>query len=137
MRWPVETKYDIVKNKLQIENFTSRTVEGIEQDFYAAMYLTNIVAAADINAQSEIDDVRKNKDNKYQYKVNINELIGIFKVRFFHTLTLDESSDQAAAVQGIIDEIKRSVIPIRINRSVPRNPCPRKSKFHHNRKFNC
>ena len=51
MRWPVETKYDIVKNKLLLENFTSRTVEGIEQDFYAVMYLTNIAATAayDVN----------------------------------------------------------------------------------------
>ena len=34
MRWPVETKFDIVKNKLQLENFTGRTVEAISQDFY-------------------------------------------------------------------------------------------------------
>jgi hypothetical protein len=37
MRWPVETKYDIVKNKLQLENFNTRTVEGIQQDFFATM----------------------------------------------------------------------------------------------------
>jgi len=38
IRWPVETKYDIVKNKLQLENFNTRTVEGVQQDFFAAMY---------------------------------------------------------------------------------------------------
>ena len=33
LRWPIETKYDIVKNKLQLENFNTRTVEGVQQDF--------------------------------------------------------------------------------------------------------
>ena len=137
MRWPVETKYDTVKNKLQLENFTSRTVEGIEQDFYAAMYLTNVAAAAAIDAQAEIENSRKDKNNKYEYKANTNELIGVLKDRFVLALTYEEPSEQAAAVQCIIDEITRSVIPIRIDRSIPRNPCPRKSKFHHNRRVNC
>jgi len=136
-RWPVETKYDIVKNKLQIENFTSRTTEGIEQDFYAAMYLTNVAAAAAIDAQSEIEDSRKEKNNKYEYKANTNELIGILKDRLVLAITYDEPSKQAAAIQSIVDEIKGSVIPKRIGRSIPRNPCPRKVKFHHNQRVNC
>ena len=37
MRWPIEVKYDIVKNKLQLENFNTRTVEGIQQDFFAGV----------------------------------------------------------------------------------------------------
>ena len=137
MRWPVETKYDIVKNKLQLENFTSRTAEGIEQDFYAAMYLTNVAAAAAADAQIGISDTRKDKNNKYEYKANINELIGVLKDRFVIALTHDDTVKQAAEVQKIIDEIERSVTPRRIDRSKPRNPCPRKVKFHHNRKVNC
>ena len=127
----------MVKNKLQIENFTSRTTEGIEQDFYAAMYLTNVAAAAAIDAQSEIEDSRKEKNNKYEYKANTNELIGILKDRLVLAITYDEPSKQAAAIQSIVDEIKGSVIPKRIGRSIPRNPCPRKVKFHHNQRVNC
>jgi hypothetical protein len=70
LRRPVEIKYDLVKNKLQLENFNTRTVEGIQQDFFAAMYLTNIAAAAAIEVQEDIEEVRKEKDNKYQYKAN-------------------------------------------------------------------
>lgn len=137
MRWPVETKFDIVKNKLQLENFTSRTVEGIEQDFYAAMYLTNVAAAAAIDAKLEIVDARKDKNNKYEYKANMNELIGVLKDRFVIAIAHECPSEQASAVQSIINEITRLVIPKRIGRSIPRNHCPRKSKFHHNRKVNC
>jgi hypothetical protein len=34
-RWRIEIKYNEIKNKLQIENFTGKTVISIEQDFYA------------------------------------------------------------------------------------------------------
>jgi hypothetical protein len=137
MRWPVETKYDILKNKLQLENFNTRTVEGIQQDFFAAMYLTNAAAAAAIDAQNDIDEERKEKDNKYRYVANINELIGVLKDRFVLALTQDSTDKQEAIIRAILDEIKRYVVPIRPYRSIPRKTSPRKSKFHHNQKVNC
>ena len=88
MRWPVEIKYDIVKNKLQLENFNTRTAEGIQQDFYATMFLANFAAACAIDVQDEIDEERNNKGNKYQQKANMNELIGILKDRLVLALIL-------------------------------------------------
>lgn len=137
LRWPVETKYDLVKNKLQIENFTSRTVDGIGQDFYASLYLANAVAIMALDAQVEIDEARKDKENQYDYQANRNELIGILKDRFILAVVNEDPDKSAAMIQCIIDEIARSVVPKRLERSIPRNPLPRKSKFHHNRKVNC
>jgi len=137
MRWPVEVKYDVVKNKLQLENFNTRTVEGVQQDFFAAMYLTNCAAAALVDVQTDIDNARKEKGNKYQYKANMNELIGILKDRFVFAIAQDNDCIQQTMITSILDEIKRYVVPIRPERSSLRNPSPRKSKFHHNQKANC
>lgn len=137
MRWPVETKYDIVKNKLQLENFNTRTVEGIQQDFFASMYLINFAAACAIDVHTEIDESRIDKDNKYQYKANMNELIGVLKDRLVLAIAEDCPDTQSVLIQCILDEIKGFVIPIRPNRSIPRSSSPRKSKFHHNIKANC
>ena len=137
LRWPVEIKYDIVKNKLQLENFNTRTVEGIQQDFFAAMYLTNFVAATAIDVQEEIEEARKDKNNKYQYKANLNELIGILKDRFVFAIAQDDPKEQELMLQSILSEVKRYVVPIRPERSTHRNPSPRNSKFHHNQKANC
>ena len=137
MRWPIEIKYDIVKNKLQLENFNTRTVEGVQQDFYATMYLANIAAAAKMDAQEDIEEARKEKDNKYEYKANINELIGVLKDRFVYAVAQDSTEEQESMINLIIQEISRYVVPIRPNRSIPRNPSPRRSKFHHNQKANC
>jgi hypothetical protein len=137
MRWPIETKYDIVKNKLEIENFNTRTIEGVQQDFYATMLLANFVAAAAIDVIEEIQEVRKDKGNKYTYKANINEIIGILKDRLTFALLSDSKEVQAAHIDFILDEIKKHVTPIKLNRSVPRNKNPRKAKFKHNQKSNC
>ncbi len=137
MRWPVEIKYDIVKNKLQLENFNTRTVDGIGQDFYSAMYLTNLTASIAIDAKEEIESTRIDKDNKYQYKANLNELIGILKDKFVFAIAQRRRKVQARLVEEIVDEVTRYVVPIRPNRTQPRNPSPRRAKFHHNQKANC
>lgn len=137
MRWPVETKYDIVKNKLQLENFNTRTVEGIGQDFFAAMYLANCAASALVDVQDDINAVRVEKDNKYQYKANINELIGILKDRFVFAIAQNDVKVQETMISSILEEIKRHVVPVRPERTVPRNSSPRKAKFRHNKKANC
>ena len=117
----METKYDIVKNKMQTENFTSRTIEGIQQDFYACMYLTNIAATTvAIDAQFEIDEAREGKDNKYQYQANINELIGVLKDRFVMALTENSVRKQERSIKKILNEVKISVVPKCNNRSIPR-----------------
>lgn len=38
-RWPIETKYNTIKNKLKIEN----TLITVQQDFYATMFLSNCI----------------------------------------------------------------------------------------------
>jgi hypothetical protein len=37
-RWPIETKYDEIKQKLEVENFSGRLVDTIRKDFYESMY---------------------------------------------------------------------------------------------------
>ena len=136
MRWPIETKYDIIKNKLQIENFTALKPEGIKQDFFATMYLANVAACCKHDAMAEIEAARADKDNKYTYQANTNELIGVLKDRFIAAFTQDDSNVQIAIIQDIVDEITRYVVPKREGRSIERNRNPRAVKFHHNQKFN-
>jgi hypothetical protein len=50
-RWPVETKYDMLKKKLEIENFSGRLVDNIRQDFFATMVLTNL--ATDLSGEAQ------------------------------------------------------------------------------------
>ena len=123
-RWPVETQYDELKNKLEIENFSGRTVDSIKQDFFATMYMSNIATAAYWEAQTEVVSARVGKDNKYQYHVNVNHEIGILKDHFIAALFAKNSRWRALKVKYILSCLAMRVTPSRPNRSFQRNPLP-------------
>jgi len=137
MRWPVETTINIAKSKLNIECFTALKQEGIEQDFYATMYLVNVVAAVKIDAQEAIDAARESTGNKHNYKANTNELIGILKDYLIEALIEEDDKLRTAIIRDIVSKVRQHVIPIREGRLVSRNDHPRDVKHHHNRKSNC
>ena len=136
MRWPVETKYNEIKNKLEIENFSGRLVDNIRQDFYAAMVLTNLAADFFEEAQEAVEKEQKGKDIKYRYKVNVNHEIGVLKDRLIQAMLEDDDKKRGEKFQEIVNLLQKRLTPIRPNRSNPRN-IPRKAKFHHNHKSNC
>lgn len=136
LRWPIETKYDILKNKLELENFTGKTQNAILQDFYASMYLANMLSVALAQANEKVAEERASSDCKYSYKVNVNHAIGTFRDAFVTICLTDSVRMRTVKITKLLDALSDVVIPIRPDRSVPRPSSTRKSKFHHNRKAN-
>jgi hypothetical protein len=136
-RWPIETKYDVIKNKLEVENFSGRTINAVKQDFFITMYMANVAAIACREAQSDVDKVREYKENKYTYHVNVNHAIGVLKDRFISAMLDPNRWRREKKIDRILSLLAEHVVPSRPNRSIPRNPNPRKAKFRHNKKSNC
>ena len=133
----METRYDAIKNKLQVENFSGRTVKAIFQDFFVTMYLANAISVASWEAQPVIDEQRSGKDNKYDYHVNANHAIGVFRDRFIRAMLVDNPRKRAREVKRILQLLTKNPVPTRPDRSITRNKSPRKAKFRHNSKSNC
>jgi hypothetical protein len=126
-----------MKLKLEVENFSGRTEIAIRQDFFITAMLSNLISVAACEAQPAVDRAREGKDNKHRYKVNVNHAIGTFKDRVVLALLEKRHDVRAARTNEIILDLCRHVIPERKGRSIPRNPSPRKARFHHNMKSNC
>lgn len=136
-RWPVEVKYDIVKNKLELPNFGGVTENIIMQDFWISMYLLNMAAIAKHEADEKIAADRKDKQNKYEYQANVNTVIGSLRNRLADAVFCSDSKTKDRLLNRIFLEIRHSVVPKRPDDgSVPRYQNPRKAKFHHNKKSN-
>ena len=116
-RWGIEVKYDELKNRFQIENFTGDTKLAVEQDFYASIYLSNMVALAKQDANKEIAVKNEGKNFKYDYKVNANILIGKLKDSMVLMLLEDNKEKRSRLLNQIMREVSRNVIPIRPGRS--------------------
>ena len=67
-RWGVETYYDLIKNRLNIENFTGKSVEAVKQDFYSIVFLSNLESIFTKEAEKELE--KKSFSNKNKQKVN-------------------------------------------------------------------
>jgi hypothetical protein len=117
LRWGVEIFYDELKNKIKAEHFSGYSQHSILQDFYAALFVSNIqsVIVGEINDELAIGS----EGNKYQYKVNNNLSYGFLKDRI---ITLFFSEKDMAIITSELKEIfKRHTIPIRPNRRYERD----------------
>ena len=132
-RWPIETRYDIVKTRLQLENFTGKTVLSVLQDFFVSMFLSNMATFAKYITDAKIKKNNENKGLKYEYKTNINILIGKLKNNLVLALLEESPKRRDKAMRKVINEIIKNQIPIRPGRQVERK-LPRKKRFHMNKK---
>jgi len=133
-RWGIETKFNELKNRLQIQNFSGDTVISVEQDFYASIYLSNMAALAKNEANEEISQRNKNKGLKYEYKVNVNVLIGKLKDRLVLMLLEDDPDERQKQYLELMQEISSNVVPVRPGRKSPRRKGLRAIKHPMNQK---
>ena len=89
-RWPIETKYNTLKNKLEVENFSGRTFISVQQDFYATMYISNLIAITKIMSDEEIKKQTKYKELKYEYQTNESRLISQLKDEMILCLLIED-----------------------------------------------
>jgi ribosome-associated toxin RatA of RatAB toxin-antitoxin module len=136
-RWGIETKYQQVKQRLELENFSGRLVDNIKQDFYAMMTISNMLASFVREANRKVKKEREKRGNKYEYQVNVNHAIGVFKDRLIGVVLEERRGRRVRLMKELAREIKRRVVPIRLEREVGRKERPRKARFHHNHKSNC
>jgi hypothetical protein len=135
-RWPVETKYDELKKKMELENFSGLLADNVRQDFFAVMTLNNILASMLREANERVKRERYGKQCKYEYKVNVNQSIGVLKDDLIKVLLTDDSRVASILYDDMIRKMKKRLVPIRKGRDVPRITPPRTTRFHHNHKSN-
>jgi hypothetical protein len=136
-RWGIETKYKELKQKLETENFSGRLVDNVKQDFYAMMTVTNMVASCVREANRKAQKKREQSGNLYEYRVNMNHAIGVFKDRLIRVIIEEDRTVRRYLMSELVRCMERRVVPIRPNREVVRKDYNRKAKFHHNHKSNC
>jgi hypothetical protein len=54
LRWTVEENYKTAKCRIEIENFSGKSVESVYQDFHAKVFAMNLTAAMTHPAQNVI-----------------------------------------------------------------------------------
>ena len=137
-RWNIELAYNIAKNKMEIENFSGQNKIVIEQEFHSQIVLLNI--AEDLRKEAN-KEVKAKKENgyKYDYKVNMNTLIGIQREKIIDIVVKTQIMKEKTVegeLRAIIEHIKQSLVPIRPERKNNRKRYKGYNKYHQNHRRN-
>jgi len=107
LRWGIETKYNTLKNKLVIENFSGKTFVTVLQDFYATLFLSNISASIKAESTELIREQNADKELKHEYVTNENVLIGKLKDKLVMILLNDNADERAILLDKLIEQMAR------------------------------
>lgn len=136
-RWQIEIGYDILKNKMHLENFTGKTKITIEQDFYAQIYTFNVLQDIKNTNTQRIQEKHLNKNLKYKYKVNINILAGWLKNILIAVMFTEDEKEQEKLYNIIVEKAEKNLVAINLNRKNMRKPyTSRRNKYKTNLRNN-
>lgn len=117
LRWGIETFYDELKNKLKVEHFTGYSPVSIQQDFFCAIFISNLQSVIVNDLADEL--AIQNQGKQYDYKVNANLSYGFLKNRILELLY------EQAPLDKIFQELEalflNHTVPIRNNRTIKRH----------------
>lgn len=112
LRWGIETFYDELKNKIKLEYFTGYSKISVLQDFYCAVFISNLQSTIVNDLQEELE--LKNQNTKLDYKINTNLTYGFLKNRVLELFFNDN------ALEEVFLELQRlflkNTVPIRPNK---------------------
>lgn len=130
-RWGVETYLDRLKNQLEVERFSSKKLVGIEQDFYAVVFISTLESVLSKEDEEEVVEESRRKHFKYEYKINRSVS---YSALVDHIMDLLINRDKSP--EEVVDELsklfKAGRTPIRPGRKFERkNLTPsRKLRYH-------
>ena len=125
-RWPVEEDYKTIKCRLEMENFTGKTVMAIYQDFYAKVFFKNLTAVLSFPVQESLNATGIKK--KYRHQVNLAHALAVSKR--ITMLLLQRSYQQIIYIIGQLHQIfSQTTEPVRPGRKYPRNVRTQERRF--------
>lgn len=133
-RWGIETKYNDIKNKLEIENFTGYSPDAILQDFYATVFLANLAGVLEFDLHEEIEAAHSSPENKYEYRMNMNMTISELKRTVIEMIATKSKPKRMRLFLLMQNRLYKAVVPVRPDRASPREKSHLAAKFSHNLK---
>mgnify|MGYP000010858741 FL=1 len=131
-RWGIETKYNDVKNKLEIENFTGYSPDAILQDFYATMFLADLAGVLEYDLCEEIEAAHIRPENRYTYKLNVAMTISELKRTVVEMLSTSSRLKRERLYAHMVVRLSKAVVPVRPDRSSDRLKKHKSLKFPSN-----
>ena len=118
LRWGAEENYKRLKQWVEIEKFSGKSVLSVKQDFYAKVLSTNLTAMVD----------KATAHRRHDYQVNFAQALSKMKNTLIELLLLSARKLQGK-LEALIDYIASTIEPIRRGRRYSRSDSKSKNRI--------
>lgn len=117
-RWTEEEAYKLLKSRIELENFSGKTVLAVEQDFYAKTFLMTLTAAlAHPIAEKVKEEYKKDEKRMHDQQINRTNAIATTSSILIPAILKNMTTKAIKAFDKIVFCTREIV---RTQRSVPR-----------------
>jgi len=112
LRWGIEEGFKLLKSRMELEAFTGKTAQSIEQDFYAKVFMLNLCATLAYPIEEKIKEecAKEKTGNKFDQKMNRTYAVSLLKdniVNIFYKKTWQQIIDLIDKIIFITRDIIR------------------------------
>jgi hypothetical protein len=134
LRWSVEEDYKALKYRLQVENFSGKTVQSVYQDFHAKVFSKNLAAVIASTTKGAIR--RKSENLEFVHQINFAQALSKMKntIVLFFKRTMEEVRILVEKLRTIFIQTTESVRP---GRKFPRRHRVKQQRFFPEYKTTC
>jgi hypothetical protein len=125
LRCGVEEQYKTCKSRIEIENWTGKSIESVYQDFSAKILTLNLTIAIAYPAEQEVE--ARSKDKKHCYQLNLTQAFSKMKDV---VVILFKTYNPFGLLKQLYDIFIKMVEPIRPGRQYPRKHRIGRRQYH-------
>jgi len=130
IRWNHETYYGVLKGRLDLENFSGKTVEAVRQDFHAAVLLSNVESLLSEPAAEALG--QESAEHKYLKEINRADAYHALKDQLLDLLYSELPAEKV--ILKLQQMFTAAPVSVRPGRSVPRRTQSLHRSYHFQRR---
>jgi hypothetical protein len=116
-RWGIETFYGRIKGRLDLENFSGRTVAAVHQDFQATLFLSNLESV--VSAPGQIQLAQPSTPQR-QNPVQVNRAVSLHALKYHVIELLASAVPLDEVVTRVQQWLVHNPVSVRKDRKVTR-----------------
>lgn len=136
LRWGIEEGYKLLKERLDLEEFSGKTAKSVKQDFHAKILLMTLCAALSFPIEEKVRkeslEEKNNHQRKYEKKLNHTSALGMF---YDIAIGIFIKKDFEKALEAFDELMTKTCEIIRPGRTNPRKHKNKKVYYMNKRKL--
>ena len=115
-RWNEEEAYKLLKNRIELEDFSGKTAKAVRQDFHAKIFLLTLSAAYAHPIEEKVrEEYKADQQRKYDQKINRTNAISATKDVLVALFLKSRAKEAIAAFDDIVYKTREVIRPGRKN----------------------